>query len=77
MVDATIKPDLQIKADAAITRDWLTDKPYTEVCVSISENGYQWSSIRVPAERWPEVIDAVTKLLAVERPVVSAPKEAV
>ena len=78
MVDEElVKPDFAVKADAGIQRDLETHKPYTEITVSITENGYQWSSIRVPAERWPEVVDAVTKLLEVERPILAAINEPV
>jgi hypothetical protein len=49
----------------------MVDEIKTEIAVSITENGKEWSSLRVPADRWPEAVEAVSKMLAIERPILS------
>lgn len=35
----------------------------TEMDISITHNGYQWTTVRIDPDEWPEVVAAVDKYL--------------
>lgn len=52
-VDVTLHPQ----------RDVLDNSAYTELHISVTDNGYQWHSLNVPAEKWPAVQLAVMQAI--------------
>lgn len=52
-----------VEITLAEERDAADGKAYTEVRVSLTENGYQWNTQRFPAEKWPQIQAAVNAAL--------------
>jgi hypothetical protein len=54
----------KIEVTTASESDAADGGKYTEVRVSITENGYQWHTQRFPAEKWPQIVDAINKAIS-------------
>lgn len=59
-----MSPKFQVEVTLAPQRDALDDSAYTELHISVTDNGYQWHSLNVPAEKWPAVELAVMQAIA-------------